>query len=275
MFRGMQSGMSIARRPSSDSETTVSKPELLAALGLAEAADGGAVPSTTRDLRAIAQVWPLFVAAQLCVVLGAVRPAALMGVASFGSFLPLGLALLCSLGLWLLPARGLLLRLRPPHQMVIACGLSFATALLTALWLGALPKPVADGAFTPFVGQVALAVIAVSLFGYVRAPAFAYAFGMALGTVSLDAPGKDLISALILLGVGASTLLHARAERHRQIVAQANEVRSQRAQRLLTDYEEAGRGWFWETNRVGALTYISPTLERSLGAEKGPYWAES
>ncbi|WP_307748300.1 diguanylate cyclase domain-containing protein [Sphingobium sp. DEHP117] len=269
MFRAMHSGMSIARRPSSDSESTASRPELLAALGLAEAADGGAAPLTTRDLRAIAQVWPLFIAAQLCVILGAVRPAALIDSASIGVLLPLGLALLCSLSLWLLPARGLLLRLRPTQQMAIVCALSLATAFLTAWWLGALPRSVADGAFTPFVGQVALAVIAVSLFGHVRAPALAYALGMALGTVSLGAPGRDLISALILLGVGASTLLHARAERHRYLLAQANEVRSQRAQRLLTDYEEAGRGWFWETNRAGALTYISPTLERSLGAEHG------
>ncbi|MCB2059704.1 MAG: EAL domain-containing protein, partial [Novosphingobium sp.] len=34
----------------------------------------------------------------------------------------------------------------------------------------------------------------------------------------------------------------------------------QRAVELLADYEEAGHGWFWETDRRGAIAYLSPKI---------------
>ncbi len=39
----------------------------------------------------------------------------------------------------------------------------------------------------------------------------------------------------------------------------------QRALGLLRDFERAGRGWFWETDRNGHLVYISPTVVAKLG----------
>ncbi len=238
-------------------------------LGLKESVASGAAAWTGRDFRTVAAMWPLFIAAQLCVNVGGVNAAAALGAASVGMLMPLGVGMLSSLGLWLLPGAALAQRLRPHHQMILVCALSFVTALSTALWFNATPKGVADGLFTPFVGQMALALVAVSLFGRIRAPAFTYCVGMALGTFSLATPGRDIITLLIMLGVGASMLLSAKAERSRQLAAQTDALRSQRAQKLITDYEESGRGWFWETDRSGALTYISPTLERSLGAETG------
>src|SRR3546814_16761320 len=39
----------------------------------------------------------------------------------------------------------------------------------------------------------------------------------------------------------------------------------QRAMGLLREFERAGRGWFWETDRYGQLVYISPTVAAKLG----------
>lgn len=38
-----------------------------------------------------------------------------------------------------------------------------------------------------------------------------------------------------------------------------------RAQSILKDYEETGQGWFWETDRRGNLTYLSPSVALTLG----------
>ncbi|MXP24923.1 EAL domain-containing protein [Altererythrobacter indicus] len=39
----------------------------------------------------------------------------------------------------------------------------------------------------------------------------------------------------------------------------------QRAQDILTDYEDTGQGWFWETDRRGQFTYISEPVSQMLG----------
>ena len=39
---------------------------------------------------------------------------------------------------------------------------------------------------------------------------------------------------------------------------------SDRARRLVADFEESGSGWFWETNADGRLSYVSGSLARSL-----------
>lgn len=41
--------------------------------------------------------------------------------------------------------------------------------------------------------------------------------------------------------------------------------RQLRAEEILSDYEQTGQGWFWETDRRGLITYISPTIGPVLG----------
>ena len=222
-----------------------------------------------QGMRAVSRAWPLFIMAQICIIVGAARSALVESMSELHQLLPLGFAMLCSLCLWLLPAGQLTITRKPQYQMWLICALSLGTALLTGLWFNTLPKQGAGGLFTPFVGQVTLALIALGIFGHVRAPGFAYCVGLALCTLSLSMPGRDILIGVMLLAVGASMLLQARDEGVRRYAEQANARRNQRAEKLLHDYEESGRGWFWETDRTGALAYISPTLERSLGAEKG------
>ncbi|WEK47256.1 MAG: EAL domain-containing protein [Candidatus Andeanibacterium colombiense] len=48
---------------------------------------------------------------------------------------------------------------------------------------------------------------------------------------------------------------------------QRNRIRD-RAEDILNDYEDTGQGWFWETDRRGALTYVSHTVAQVLGFAK-------
>ena len=41
-----------------------------------------------------------------------------------------------------------------------------------------------------------------------------------------------------------------------------------RAEQLLNEFEESGQGWFFETDRRGALVYVSPTIGKVLGTSQ-------
>jgi diguanylate cyclase (GGDEF)-like protein/PAS domain S-box-containing protein len=41
--------------------------------------------------------------------------------------------------------------------------------------------------------------------------------------------------------------------------------RENRAESLIADFEQSGQGWFWETDRRGAISYVSPRIAKLLG----------
>ena len=86
----------------------------------------------------------------------------------------------------------------------------------------------------------------------------------------LGAPVEAIIAVAIGLAGGApASLLRARASLGRARREQAAEHYTQRALRLLAEFEDHGRAWFWETDSDGRLTYVSPQLPRSIGREAG------
>src|SRR5205085_4090894 len=44
------------------------------------------------------------------------------------------------------------------------------------------------------------------------------------------------------------------------------EWRADKASRFVAEFEQSGRGWFWETNADGDLTYVSDALAGHLGS---------
>jgi diguanylate cyclase (GGDEF)-like protein/PAS domain S-box-containing protein len=260
--------MPVARRRIEQPDAFIQQPTLMGTLGLSDSGQNLSPEWALQAIRSVSSVWPLFMAAQLCIALMATNVPFLFQARGLTAFLPLAVAVCLGIGIWLLPARAVVQRLKPHRQIWLICLLAFGTALASGLWFSSLDKTAATGLISPFAGQIGLALIAASLFGQHRALGFAYCLGMALCAYGLHGLGRDLILTVVLVVICASMLLQARTERERYCAAQADELRSQRAHRLLREYEESGRGWFWETDRTGALTYISPTLERSLGAER-------
>jgi diguanylate cyclase (GGDEF)-like protein len=47
----------------------------------------------------------------------------------------------------------------------------------------------------------------------------------------------------------------------------ALDAEAEKARRFVEDFEASGRGWFWETNAEGLLTYVSDALAGHLGTE--------
>ncbi len=75
----------------------------------------------------------------------------------------------------------------------------------------------------------------------------------------------SLIGAAIIVGIAARDQIVLQAQEDRRRAAQ--ERAQNRARDILSDYEEAGQGWFWETDRRSQLTYISDTAARVLGCQ--------
>ena len=72
----------------------------------------------------------------------------------------------------------------------------------------------------------------------------------------------------LLVGCGIGVLAAVlQSERDREIDARQRELErvQVRAERLLAEYEQTGLGWFWETDRRGAISYLSPPICRLLG----------
>ncbi|GGN49914.1 hypothetical protein GCM10011349_21020 [Novosphingobium indicum] len=119
----------------------------------------------------------------------------------------------------------------------------------------------------------------------------AYVFMVLIATALLEGRMTSIISATIALwagvtfvdGSGTSFLMLAAgtffglyliirqsrfaADEAARLAEREREHR--RAEELLNEYEETGQGWFWETDRRGNITYVSPRISHLLG--KAPH----
>jgi diguanylate cyclase (GGDEF)-like protein/PAS domain S-box-containing protein len=87
------------------------------------------------------------------------------------------------------------------------------------------------------------------------------------GFVVMASPG--LLTFAALAGAMVTLVLIARIEwraaERRRALREARERVAARAEDILRSFEESGQGWFWETDRRGLITYISPKAARALG----------
>ena len=86
--------------------------------------------------------------------------------------------------------------------------------------------------------------------------------GVCLQTASLP----SILALLIGCGIGVLSAA-VQARRDREFDARQSELErvQVRAEELLAEYEMTGQGWFWETDRRGVISYISPTISHLLG----------
>lgn len=84
---------------------------------------------------------------------------------------------------------------------------------------------------------------------------------------ALISPG--MLTLVSLVGVAITLALIARLEwkaaERRRLEREARERVAARAEDILRSFEETGQGWFWETDRRGLITCISPKAALVLG----------
>ncbi|HEX4738952.1 MAG TPA: EAL domain-containing protein [Allosphingosinicella sp.] len=155
-----------------------------------------------------------------------------------------------------------------PHQSIRLA--TAHAALCGVLWLLAAFALCRSGS-PPIAAQFALVAGAGATL-----PAFFFIPVLAiLACVTAFGIGAELKVPPALLGAGGLfglLLSFLSLQRARDYILRAGrhlllEADAEKARRFIDDFEASGRGWFWETNAEGLLTYASDELARHLGVD--------
>ncbi|MCE7796112.1 EAL domain-containing protein [Sphingobium sufflavum] len=256
-------------RVSHDLSARDATPSLLVAMGLVESPSGRPPAWLVRALSTISLMWPLVVIARMSIFLALAGPAIGIWLAQE---MIVGTALTALLfavdgAIIVVPRLGLL-QCRPPHiQLRWLMPLIFASAALYGMLGHAVFSATGQGNSAALLFAMVLpATVAVSIFGAQRILGFLYCLAtMAPFLLSVPEGLPQVVPVAGLLGLLLAAVMQARADQENLQDKQLNQMRGEQALALLTDFEEAGQGWFWESDRAGRLTYVSETLAAKLG----------
>jgi diguanylate cyclase (GGDEF)-like protein len=156
------------------------------------------------------------------------------------------------------------LALKPHQAMRLTAVHGLATAglwLAAALLIGpATESLVVKAALVAGAGAAIPVFFTVPLLMILASAGTLAVAGLLPGEEPLVPIGAGIGFLLVWLCVGRSRhLLFAARQRL------ALERQAAKARRFVADFEASGRGWFWETNADGALTYVSEPLAAHLG----------
>ncbi len=152
------------------------------------------------------------------------------------------------------------------HQLVAA-----SVALPMVLFgagMGMWHLPQADGTHAVMAQLLCISVVASILCNGRMFALVCANFGLWIGysAVTLDPFLFVAIAVAGGLGFRASRVQNA-LNRENQRKQEAVERAQQRAEMILNDYEQTRQGWFWETDRRGVITYVSPTVGEVIGRD--------
>lgn len=200
--------------------------------------------------------------------------AVLFGIAfvALGSAPPIGSVELALVAL-LVPVMGsrfVKLERSGDHGGVGRFAIMLAAVALPLLMFGcALSVWVARGAgeWSSLLGVAIMGGIAASILLSGRLPSLLAAQVGLWGGIALS-HGSATSVGLLVHGFATSAGLayyYARQQSAAAVQHRAREHARFRAEEFLAEYESSGEGWFWETDKDGAIAYVSPLIGAELG----------
>ncbi|MBV1917708.1 MAG: EAL domain-containing protein [Sphingomonadaceae bacterium] len=154
---------------------------------------------------------------------------------------------------------------RLPFMLVAVGSPMFFFGLAMNLWSLAVPDK------SILIMSTALPVVVIVAIATLkgRLPSIlAVLGGVASGVTVMAAPSASLT--ICICSVIGEIILANRHAKRMQVEENGRiekERIQQRAESLLSEYEQTGHGWFWETDRRGLITYVSPRIAKSLGSD--------
>ena len=156
-----------------------------------------------------------------------------------------------------------------PHQVVRLWGVF--TLSIGALWglVIAFGLPTGTGAVPPIVFASLLGAFCLTIAAFISVPSLLLvSYAAAVASFLLFSSDPQILGLLVafggcLLGASIFSARGALIAAGRQL---ANEYQAQKAARFVAEFEQSGRGWFWETDASGALTYVSTQLADDLNS---------
>ena len=217
-----------------------------------------------RDLRALCSSWPLVLGIKLAGILFYIL-AAPAGPLSIGTTTVALAALSIStdLCIWAVAKRGWFANRQSRWQLVLIMlaasisAISFAGASMSAMNVADSPLLAAYCVIYQCLITLIMAIIA----GKQRAILLSFSTGVAVALYPLLPLAT--FSAALLIFLAASfyaTLQQNRHDHHEYLRVESTRRDEERAKLLLSEYENASLGWFWETDRHGKIVYISDTI---------------
>jgi diguanylate cyclase (GGDEF)-like protein len=202
-----------------------------------------------------------------CALLMQLRPPA-SWTPLIGVFVPLGLSLLADIAAGLMMGWRDRLKLAPHTVGRIMCGYIGATGvswMLASVALGALQLrdasfvtlAMASGFFVRSIAAVASPPLAVISAAVAIATTLLFASSPMI-TFAIDA------FALVMVAYSVAMTRKTLGEGRRRLVA---EWEAQKALNFVDEFENSGRGWFWETDSRGTLSYVSRQLSEDFQCE--------
>jgi diguanylate cyclase (GGDEF)-like protein/PAS domain S-box-containing protein len=179
---------------------------------------------------------------------------------------PLAAVLLLDLRLWSLTAR----RARPTRPHAVTRLTAVYAVLGAILWLVVLAAVVESGIGpgSPAARSAVVAGFAATVAAFVSIPLLVLiSCAAGIAAAALFSDGWSMLAmgcafSVCLLGLSLVRTRDAIRDAHRRLVG---DWEAGQATRFVAAFEQSGRGWFWETNADGALTYLSETMAEQLG----------
>jgi len=238
-----------------------------ALFGAADARDGRSLDVLARALRLIALCWPAIMASRTAAMSFFLGTGRIGDVAQDGVFLALLCVAILSDGLIALSAAIPIVNRIPPNRrlFIAAPMVLFSSAIFELCAIRTLGHdPAAMLATT--LGPAMLAMV---IFGRRWLLSLSYGLGAFAAQIAM-LPDVALAMPLVTfsLGVVLVITLEQRILRRADAFARSSDhpLTGERAKALLIDFERAGHGWFWETDRTGAIVYISERLATQIRA---------
>lgn len=185
---------------------------------------------------------------------------------------PVGMATLVSAGLFAACPWFAAIERRSARERAMRIALLVIAVIVPMACAGfALGSALATGLAWQWAVATLVCINAASavLFSGRIAPLFSAKLASWAGFVAMAAPA--FVTYAALLGAGLTLALIARVEwraaERRRSLREARERVAARAEDILRSFEESGQGWFWETDRRGLITYISPKAAHVLGRD--------
>ena len=246
----------------------ISKIGVRDALGLSASEDGNVLDAREQRLGEVAALWPMALAVLILAPLALMALAGTAGGRGAADALILRGVPAIAVGI----AGTLLLKLPAArgwasHHRIAALALAAAVAgvslslLLDGTQWFALSAARLSG-FVAVCGAIILTVIAVHA---VRAASLAFAAALGVMVLVTAGPGIAAAVALVLvLLLTAGVVRIARADLSLLSSRMEAEHAGRLAARLVGEFEAHGSGWFWQTDRHGRITYLSPKVAREI-----------
>jgi diguanylate cyclase (GGDEF)-like protein/PAS domain S-box-containing protein len=141
--------------------------------------------------------------------------------------------------------------------------------LLFSIGLSLWMNHVGSAQWASAMGEIVIVGLVASIICTGRLPSLVAANTALWAGAAMIAGTLGTFATLIAGLVVGVIAVYRQSKLDRAVAARQHEVeRNQvRAEEILRDYEQTGQGWFWETDRRGTITYVSPTICALLGRD--------